>query len=873
MLTNPSAFGHLLRRHRRAAGLSQQSLADRAELSIDAVRALERGRSGAPRAETLARLLGALGLEAEARAALTAAAWPDAAAPLPDDHPTLAADADPRTLASRQDLDLPFPLPLSSFVGRERERAAVRDLLERLRLVTLTGTGGVGKTRLALAVAEDLHPTYRDGVWLVELAALAEPGLVAGAVLRALGLQEEPGRPVLGTLTAFLHQRQLLLVLDNCEHLLAACTDLVGALLRAAPDLRILATSREALGVTGEQRYRVPSLSVPDPEQLPAVELVPAYEAVRLFVARAQERQVDFVLDAQTAPVVAAICARLDGIPLAIELAAARVGSLPLSGIAARLDERFGLLTAGPRDLPPRQQTLRATLLELGAADGAGAHAAGPAIGVRRRLEIWRQQSRCVPGPGVELSALLDLMAGLVNKSLVHLAERSARPARYGLLETVRQYAQEQLAAAGEVAAVRDRHLAWCLALAAEAEPQLLGVTQGTWLDRLEAEHGNLRAALGWAHNQGRSQDGLTLAGALWRFWFTRGYLAEGRSRMEVALDQAGPTSAAARAAALNGAGNLAFQQADYARAAVLYAEAVELRRALDDTRGLAASLDNLGNVAERQGEYARAAALHEDALTLRRALGDKRGIANSLGNLGVVAFQHGEYERAATLHTEVLLLQRELGDTYGIATALDNLGDVLSRLGDYVQARLLLDESLALRRELGDTYGMACSLTNLGFVAHMRGQNTQAVALQSEGLALQRELGDKYGIATSLNNLGKMAHVQGDDGTAAALLRESLLFGRDIGARELIAETLESLAWVAVRQGKPHRGAQFGGTAEILREKLGMPLRRDQQTYHDRAIKELRALLHDEAFSASWIEGRTMALDESIALALEPTD
>jgi len=493
------AVGDLIRRYREIAGLSQEALAERAGLSPRGLLYLERGLRR-PYPATLRQLADALSLSAAEREALMLANQHGGAAPPATEDAAEPAAVGQAAAPAATPATGPLhnlPASLSSFVGREHDQARVHDLLTSHRLVTLVGTGGVGKTRLALAVAQGIVGNHPDGVWLVELAPLADPGLAPGVVAQVLGLYEAPGRSILETLCDYCSGRRMVLVLDNCEHLLAVCAQLSGALLRAAPELRILATSREPLRVTGEQCYRVPSLSAPDPRRLPAGELIGAYEAVRLFVQRAQEQRPDFALDERNTRAVAEVCARLDGIPLAIELAAARTGGLGVEAIAARLDDRFRLLTGGARGALPRQRTLQATL------DWSYDLLGGSEQSMLHRLAVFAggwtlgaAEAVCA-GEGIEEREVLDLLGGLVGKSLVQVQEAGGE-ARYGLLETVRQYAGERLAAGG-ADLPRDRHLRWCLALAEEAEPELKGREQERWLARLEAEHDNLRAALGGA--------------------------------------------------------------------------------------------------------------------------------------------------------------------------------------------------------------------------------------------------------------------------------------------------------------------------------------------------------------------------------------
>ncbi len=829
----PQRFGDVLRRLRRTAGLTQEALAQRAGVSARAIADLERGINLAPRRDTLQMLAAALGLSAAERAALAAAAH--RSGPVERRIARAVAATDGIGVATPVDSRAPtsnLPAQLTSFIGRERERDEVLAQLGQSRLVTLTGTGGAGKTRLALAVAAELLGAYPAGVWLVDLAPLAGAAsddlpVVAQAVTEALGVREEAGTPLVQTLADYLKDRRLLLLLDNCEHLVAACAMLASTLLRACQHVHILATSREGLRITGERCWRVPSLTVPDPKHLPPPELAASYEAVRLFVARA--RRPGFALTTQNVRAVTSICARLDGMPLAIELAAARVGSVPVEVIAARLNDRFALLTGGPRDAVPRQRTLRATLdwshdllrederlllAQLSVFAGGWTLDAAEAV--------------CA-GDGIAATQVLELLASLESKSLLLLedADTPEDQGRYRLLETVRQYAAERLHERGEEAAARDRHLAWYVALTEGAEQQLRGPDQGRWLAMLEAEHDNLRAAMGWARDQGAAEDGLRLAGSLWRFWWTRGYLAEGRGWLEAALagDRGSPM---ARAKALTGAGNLAYQQGDYGRAASLHEEALELRRALEDMQGIAASLHSLGIVAHQQGEFERAAELYEDALARSRALADKAGMAGLLGNLGHVAHAQGHHARAVAL----------------------------------------VEEALTLFRELSDMRNIAASLHLLGNLAHEQGDHLRAMAMHEEALALFRVLGDTLGIAGSLNILGRVAFAQCEYVRAEQHFEEGMRLCRTMGAQDELAEGLEGLVWVAAATGEPGRAARLGGAAEALREALGVPLVLERRAAHELALLAVRPAL-GEAFEAAWAMGRGLTLDEAVGLAL----
>jgi predicted ATPase/class 3 adenylate cyclase len=814
-------------------------------------------------------------------------------------HPALPADFPPlRSLeASRHNL----PAPLTSFIGRECEMAGAKRLLSATRLLTLTGSGGCGKTRLALQVAAELVEEYADGVWLVELAALADPGLVPQTVASALGVREEPGRALTATLTDHLRPRSLLLVLDNCEHLLSASAHLVESLLRACLHLRVLASSREPLGVSGEQTYRVPSLSLPDPRHLPALDQLQEYEAVRLFVERAGLSQPSFAVTETNAVAVAAVCHRLDGIPLAIELAAARVKALPVEKLNERLDNMFRLLTGGSRTALPRQQTLRALI------DWSYDLLSPSERALLRRLSVfaggWTLEAAeavCV-GEGVEEWEVLDVLTSLVEKSLV-LYEERAEEGRYRLLETVRQYARDRLLEAGEVAGVRGRHRDWFLALADQADEELLGPADVEWLARLEREHDNLRAALAWSLEQasavaGRTSGvsgpegraatdnvplvaGLRLAGALRRFWAERCHWQEGREWLAKLLAfEASDVPRSAWAKALLAAGNLAFLQQEYERAVPLLEESGVLFHELGERRGIAASLRLLGWIACGRAQYQRATTLGEESLTLDRAEGNSSGIAASLYLLARVASERGEYERAVRLLEESLVLSRELGNKVRIAQTLEILCRLAVCQGEDERAAMLGEEALVLLRECGSTFYVAWALASLGRVAMRREEYERAVALCDESASLFPELRHR-GIAYPICTLGKVAYYRGDYDRATALYQESLAMHREVESegrsiwddKWAMAEELEGLGAIAVARGRPERAARLLGAAEALREAISAPLPPAEHAEHDRSVAAVRTALGEEAFAAACAAGQAMSLEDAVALALDET-
>jgi predicted ATPase/transcriptional regulator with XRE-family HTH domain len=736
-----------------------------------------------------------------------------------------AAFPPPRTLPAPSSN---LPVQLTSFIGREREQAAVSALLGQVPLVTLLGAGGCGKTRLALQVAADRLEDYPDGVWLVELAALADPTLVPQALATVLGLREELVQPLLATLSAHLRARRLLLVLDNCEQVLTACAELVGALLRACPQLHVLATSRERLGIGGEVSYRVPSLSLPTPRQQPAAAALLAYAGVQLFVERARAGQPDFALSDENAGEVLQICARLDGMPLAIELAAARVGSLPLAAIAARLEQSLGVLTEGPRDAAPRQQTLRATL------DWSWALLGEPEQLLLRRLAVfvggWMVEAAeaVCGGRGLAGESTLGLLGSLVSKSLVELQE-SGGEGRYRLLETVRQYVAERLAASEQEAVqLRDTHLHYYAALFASSRHELTGPHQAAWMARLDDELNNVRAALAWARQSGQAAVGLRLTADLNKYWDRKNYQREGRAWLESLLALPGAAELPERAWAIQALGSLAYRQGDHDVAAQWLEQSISLYRGLGDEDGALGAASTLANVYLTQGQFDRATALYEETLAVFRARNRRWNIASSLNNLGEAFHAQGAFARAAASYEESLAIYREIGDLWSMASVLDNLGMLAARQGDLDRAEALALESLAMNRQLGDRHSTASIHLTLGTVAARRADPETARAHYLESLTIHRQRGYRGGIAASLEGLAAVA---------------------------------------AARQ--PDLAVRLFGAAEALRAADGEPMPPAERAAYEAGVAQARSALTPAAFTAAWAAGQALPLEQAIALAL----
>jgi non-specific serine/threonine protein kinase len=640
-----------------------------------------------------------------------------------------------------------LPLQLTRFIGREREIAEVTALVANERLVTLTGAGGAGKTRLALQAAEGLVENFQHGVWMIELAPLGDPDLIPHTVASTLGMRQESGRAVTDALIEYLRPRTALLLLDNCEHLIAACAAIVSQILRVCPRVRILTTSREALGIAGERAWRVPSLALPEVKAGRGADVVARSDAVRFFVDRAQAVAPLFALSAENAAGVERICQRLDGMPLALELAAARMKVLSLEQISARLDDRFQLLTGGSRTAVPRQQTLQATI------DWSYGLLTDLEQRLLRRVSVFTNgwtlpaaEAVC-DGEAVEVSQTLDLLSRLVDKSLVIVEDEVAADRRYRLLETVRQYSRNRLLESGEVEAVRDRHVAFYLQLARRAQPELHRSEQVMWLNRLQMEHDNLRTALRWCHARSSGGAALELAGALWWFWLMRGYLDEGREWLARVLSGAPSEWPAGRARVLLGASAIALFQGDAVSSQAFLDESLALAKETHEKWTATMSVFLLGNIAAESGDYARAAALAEECRAMTRETGDLWLKAHVPDLLGWIARCKGDYPLARSFFEDALDLFRQTGDKWAMAIHLANLAEVSLHLGDSKESGARGREALRSAFELGDRWGIARALNIVGAVVGSQGQLTQAARLwgaaegvfQSSGAALWR--------------------------------------------------------------------------------------------------------------------------------------
>lgn len=818
---------------------------------------------------------------------------------IPSKKPQSFAESGSLALAAPAEPQHNLPAFITPLIGREWIIRQVREIISgpQARLVTVLGPGGIGKTRLALYVAREMLPEFKDGVFFVPLASLRDPQFVPSAILQTLQLKETANLPAMARLKQYLAGKEMLLVLDNFEQLLGGVAWL-DELLAAAPGLKMLVTSQAVLHIYGEREFSLPPLDLPDLAHLPTPARLLDYEAVRLFVERARAVQPDFTLTNENYEAVAELCVRLDGLPLSIELAAARLKILSVFSLLEKLsDRRLTILTRGATTLPPRQQSLRRTIewsyhlldeKEQQLFDRLGIFRNGWTVDAAYKI--------CDPEAATENQSLDDL-SQLLDKSLVVRLPGQAAEQRFGMLETLREFALERLDWRQESPLLRERHTAYYRSLAEQAESKLTGPDQVIWLDRLDQDQENLRGALQWLIEQAQAATlapdfvtqenrvgppeekilAVQMAAGLASYWDTRGHYSEGRHWLAQVLALSEGTSAGtsagdlrllqARAKALNKAGDLAFLQGEFAQSRVYLEESLALKRQLEDKPGIAAVLNSFGNLAVWQREFGLAVRVVEESLNIRKELNDQAGISATLRNLGNIYTSTGEFRLAAEAYQESLAIAGKLNNKQGQAIGLGSLGKVFLQQEHYEQAAQLLQESLVLFEELGDKRRVAITLDLLGCVYMNQALYEQAFQLSLKSLTIERELGDRWGIAASLTNLGNIKSRQGQLEEARHFYLESLDFLCELGER-YIGDGLDNLAGLAIAQHDFEKAVQLCAASDNLRALTRTPRESSQQASYDKLLGQLHERLDGPTLNRVWEQGHSLALNEALSLA-----
>ena len=912
------SFGEWLKRRRQVLGLTQEQLALQLNCSTSALRKFE-SEERRPSSEIVEQLAEIFNIPQEERKSFLRFArgdWQAISSGDQEEAPWRASPVRGETQIETVSPKHNLPLQLSSFIGREKEQAEVVDLLAKHRLITLVGAGGIGKTRLSLEAARAVLNAFPDGVWFIELARLSDPALMPQAIVTTLGLIGQAGCSPLMILTDFVQTKRALLILDNCEHLIQACAQLAETLLRACPNLHILATGREALGIAGETLYLVPALTTPDPVRV-SLNILPDYEAVQLFVERAQSALAGFMLTHENAPAIAQVCRQLDGIPLALELAAARIRMMSVEQIASHLNDRFHLLTGGSRTALPRHQTLQAMI------DWSHDLLSKPERVLLRRISIFAggwtleaAESVCWD-EGIEKYEILDLLTQLLNKSLIVAEREQGKDTRYHMLETIRQYAREKLWEAGEGEILRQQHLAYFVDLAERAEPNLRAFDMVMWLDRLETELDNIRAAMEYALESDIEAQLRTTSALLW-FWHIRGHGNEGIDWLQhgLSIEKAErgdkpptPSRAMIRGKALNAIGTLTgdtlprkiteyFEESlalfkelgSVGKQGMAYAlwglagrienretkkheQVLSLFQEIGDKFGVAQSLTGISFLARLSGDFERARATAKEQLALRQEIGDKDGIANVQALLGVTILQQGDYQQARELFEASLAGFREVGNTSYTGVVLSLLSEIALEQNDYEQAAKILQEGLSFAQNVGNLFIAARVLNNLGKLAWAQGKYQLAEKRFNEGINVCRKFDYKFEMAFALLGLGRVAQSQNDYATTRSFYSKVMVIGQEIDNGFIETVCLSAYVTLAVAQRKPDKAARLGGAVKKQIPSIPLQISPLERAEYDQAIAAARAALGEEAFAAAWEEGKKMTLEEAVAFALRDTE
>jgi predicted ATPase/class 3 adenylate cyclase/TolA-binding protein len=799
-----------------------------------------------------------------------------------------------------------LPVQLTSFIGREEVMLRIKNLFRQTHLLTIVGTGGGGKTRLAMQMAADLIDDFSIGVYITEFAQVSDSYQVVQTIMNSIGLKEEPGNLVENTLTEYLKDKEILIILDNCEHLISECANISEMLISKCPKLKLISTSREALNCSGEQTYILPSLSVPLSSEEYTPEKIMLYDSVRLFIERAMSVNPNFRLNRNNAPALAEICSRLDGIPLAIELAAARIKVLSVEKIHERLGDRFNLLSAGKRTALPRQQTLRALI------DWSYDLLSEKEKKLWSRLSVfnggWDLESAedICSDESIAKGEILDLMSQLAEKSIIIYDEENER---YRILESIKQYGEEKLIESKETDTVFSRHLQYYTDLSVTAAPQLTGNEAILWLEKLETSHSNIQSAIEWSIEKGDKESGIRLAGVTGKFWDMRGHYSAGRYLLESTLNNVKGINKSVIGQALYWSGTLAVVLGDNDKAQNIFEEYLTLSREESDKNGIAKSLTGLGNVFNNRGNFEQARSLYEESLLIRRELGDKIYIAESLNGLGTISIKHGNSEQGQKYFEECLQIYRELGKKQGISPILCNLGVVAFQQDNFDLAQKYFEESLSLCIEMGDKNVTASSLTGLGTTAHGRGNYELAWKYYEESIVLLKEIGNKRGLAISISNLGFLSQINKNYEEAKKYFEEFLLLSRETGDKNGIAEsllrigemefilgnheiaknlfkqclelrietsynagiaiTLLNIAGVLCAEDRNSAALNILGAAEALFISTGKILNDTEQNLREQLVCELHEKFNEEEYMNYFEEGKNLSLEKAYQFAM----